>query len=844
MSSRSYFDEELASDSQRLLSHESHLALDDEKVERVEKKGFNWVCVGILTILALVGLLWTTSITQLLLQFVSSNDDSVEELSEGLSKRIEFNDVFNASFTVKRSSLVWVENDPRDGIYTYRDPVSNDILLESIEDGKSQVFVKAKDLKVGNITLDIHSFDLSHDAEYLLFRTNVTSQWRHSYLSNIYIYKRADKVLFPLTNQSTINTEPKISYAAWSPTGHQIAYVMNNDLYVTDLKNHQQITFDGSKTVFNGIPDWVYEEEVLATNFALWWSPDSSHIAFLKLDETQVPEYHLQLYTKSNTSYPKQTDIRYPKAGSPNPIVSLHVYSLLTSNTIDVINNTHSVGFKHFENEDRLIIDVTWSTTTHSHLLFKETNRIQDHQLTNIVVLDDKDNSRFTVHNIQEYKPADGGWIDVAQSMVYLPSNKSLQFLDIIDNDDGFPHLAIVTVKKNYRAHVSWLTTGEWEVVSGTVEVDAARQLIHYISTERSPYERHLYSISLKDLDKTCLTCPSHPEEHAYYTASFSPKSGYYILYYEGPGIPNTVVKKVNDSSFRSVLEDNLDLRLLLNEYDLPKTHMKVVTSGGIEMTAMEVVPPDFDPTKKYPVLFHVYGGPGSQLVSYRFELSWQTFVASQLGFIVVTVDGRGTGFKGRNYRVGVRGRLGELEVIDQVNAGRHWAKLEYVDKYRMAIWGWSYGGYMTTRVIEANDGVFSTGMAVAPVTDWRFYDSVYTERYMKTPELNPDGYVNSAVNNMTGFRDSKFLLVHGTGDDNVHFQHSATLVDKLTMADIHNYRIQFFTDSNHAIKYHNANKNVYYLLTEFLLESFGGNEYRHIYTETNGKFSGPLPHE
>lgn len=251
---------------------------------------------------------------------------------------------------------------------------------------------------------------------------------------------------------------------------------MNNDLYVTDLKTHTRVTFDGSQTVFNGVPDWVYEEEVYATNFALWWSPDSSHLAFLKLDETKVPEYHLQLFTESETSYPKQTDIRYPKAGSPNPIASLHVYSLFKNQTINVIEQ--GKGFEHFKDEDRLIVDVAWATQDHSHLLFKETNRIQDHQLTNLVSLNDHDLLASQVQNVQEYKPKDKGWIDVSQSMVYLPTTKrEVKFLDVLDNDEGFPHLAIVTIKKS-RVQVSWLTSGEWEVVSGTVKVDAVRQLV------------------------------------------------------------------------------------------------------------------------------------------------------------------------------------------------------------------------------------------------------------------------------------------------------------------------------------------------------------------------------
>ncbi|KAI9335874.1 dipeptidyl peptidase IV N-terminal region-domain-containing protein [Pilaira anomala] len=799
MSLREYYlpDEESANDSERLLLPElnqrkttsssttdsdnddeffsEEKELTDTADYSYQKKGFNLICVGFLSILALAWILWTISVAKL---FSGLTEFEEVEVNDSINHHIQFDDIFNSSFTVKRTNLIWVGNDPRDGIYTYRDPVSNDILLESIENRESQVFVQEKDLKVDGKVLDVSSFDLSYDAQYILLRTNVTAQWRHSSKFNAYIYRLSDKKIISLADLSKAQNKTKISYAAWSPTGHQLAYVMNNDLHISDLKTCQRITFDGSQTVFNGIPDWVYEEEVLSSNFALWWSPDSTHLAYLRLDETKVPEFHLQLYTDRNASYPKENSIRYPKAGSPNPLVSLHVYSLTSNATIvatTTADQTNSASimdtsdFKDFKPSDRLIIDVAWATTSHTHLLFKQTNRIQDQQLTNIVSIYD-DIKKSTVKLVNEYKPTDGGWIDVSQSMVYLPSsNKSrvIRYLDILDNSDGFAHLAIVTV----NGETVWLTSGEWEVVSGTVEVDSQRQLVHFISTERSPFERHLYTISLKSSNpastKICLTCPKDEEEHAYYSASFSPKSGYYILNYEGPGIPSTVVKKVEDTSFRSVLQDNIELRTLLKDYDLPKKHMRTINSGGVEMTAMEMVPHDFDINKKYPVLFHVYGGPGSQLVSHRFQLDWQTFVASQLGFIVVTVDGRGTGFQGRKFRVGVRGRLGELETIDQVNAGRHWAKLEYVDEYRMAIWGWSYGGYMATKVIEANDGVFSTGMAVAPVTDWRYYDSVYTERYMKTPELNLDGYTNSAVNNMTGFNNAKYLLAHGTGDDN-----------------------------------------------------------------------------
>ncbi|KAI9016373.1 dipeptidyl peptidase IV N-terminal region-domain-containing protein [Phycomyces nitens] len=753
---------------------EAHQRLfdDPEDVEPPKsKKRFSWICLGFLAVLLTAWIIWTVALGKLTKAFLSMEDEEHE------FKRIDFEDIYNGTFAPQAPSLVWVENDPRDGIFTQRDPVTNDILLESIEDGKSTVYVKADDLVVGQGLLDVNSFELSQDAEYIMLRTNRTNQWRHSYYSNIYVYKNSDKSLFPLLNTSTVADRPTISYAAWSSTGHQMAYVKNNDLYITDLTTHRRVTFDGSPTVFNGVPDWVYEEEVFSSNFALWWSPDSSHLAYLRFNETAVPEFHMPLYTASDSSYPDELKIKYPKAGAANPLVSLHIYSLKSNQSVMVTRNSTEDAHikvtsthKDFEDDNRLITDVTWATTTNTHLLFKQMNRVQDHSITSLVTVS-PDISKSTVTKAREYKPTDGGWIDTSQSMVFLADNSTqLKYMDIADDGKGFMHLGIFTASKP-KDDPQWLTSGEWEVVDGSVVTDTKRKLVHFMSTERSSLERHLYTVELDNEDplgsKKCLTCPENPNDYATYNTVFSPKFGYYLEYYLGPDVPTTTIKKIDNSTFSKVLENNTLLKNLLAEYELPRIRMNTVMSGGVDMNAMEILPPKFDITQRYPVLFHVYGGPGSQLVSHRFELSWQTFVASQLGYIIVTVDGRGTGFRGRDYRVSVRKRLGELETIDQVNAARHWATLGYVDPTRIAIWGWSYGGYMTTKVIEANDGVFSAGMAVAPVTDWRFYDSVYTERYMLTPELNEQGYIDSAVSNMTGFANAKYLLIHGTGDDN-----------------------------------------------------------------------------
>ncbi|KAI8333132.1 dipeptidyl peptidase IV N-terminal region-domain-containing protein [Chlamydoabsidia padenii] len=854
MMRKTYYDQVTANDEDLDILHSSYKEQEDEEQERLvgslddlnsqeeslpdrvspKEFGRRWLCFLFLAVLLISWLTWTI--------FVNNMNPGESKQTANQGHHIDLADISKAGFIPKRPNVLWIDDGQTDGSFTYTHHENHNILMRSVDDGKDQIILDSAELLLAYGSLSISQYSISKDNHYLMLWTNKTDVWRYSSVANIYVYDRENKSLFPLVNTSSIEKKPKVSYAVWSPVGHQIAYVMNNDLYVTDLHTHTRITFDGSATIFNGIPDWVYEEEIWNQNFALWWSPDATHLAYLRLDETDVPVLHLPIYTTDNDSYPDEVAMRYPKAGASNPLASLFVYSLEQETTMMVTNNSTSKltvqaekGHRDFDDIDRIITDVHWATDSHTHLLFKQTNRVQDKQLTNLLTI--TSDNRTTEHGkprasagtVHTYTPNDGGWIDSGKTMVFYGQSLNndgtwrIDYIDIMADGNGYMHLVMISVGQQQETHLRWLTSGDWEVESGSVTVDRKRELVHFLSTERSPLERHLYTISLSDDDpyttKKCLTCSDDVNIHAYYRVSFSPLAGYYVLYYDGPDIPSTVIKKISDPSFEMTLQKNDDLKKLLTKYHLPGKRMLNVKSGSSDMNVAELLPPNFDANQKYPVLFQVYGGPGSQLVTYEFQLDWHTFLASKLEYIVVTVDGRGTGFRGRNYRVGVRGRLGELETIDYTNAARHWASLDYVDQARISIWGWSYGGFLASKCIEANSGLFSAGLAVAPVTDWRFYDSIYTERYMLTPQLNPQGYVSSAVNNMTGFANSKFLLVHGTADDNVHFQNTATLVDKLTRASIHTYKVQFYTDSDHYITHNNANANLYYLLTDFLWE-------------------------
>lgn len=627
---------------------------------------------------------------------------------------------------------------------------------------------------------------------------------------------------FELTTLLEGPGEPLVEYVIWSPVGHSLAYVQDNNVYVyQDLAHRRQITFDGAVTIFNGITDWVYEEEVFGSPSALWWSPDGRSIAFLRFDETKVPEFHYSLYMDGQLdapAYPRAIMMKYPKAGFPNPIVELHLFNVQSEVTPSAVHPLEVVDLSQvFDVEDRIIAEVKWATEGSDALLVKVQNRVQNHEKLVLVNPD-----TLTGKVVREWNAGkeDGGWIDMQQSIRYVAPSKAVSaggYLDI-GNNNGYNHIALYTPINN--PNPKWLTSGEWEVQTISAVNDNSGT-IYYISTEKSGVERHLYSVSLASGEHEALTDVT---QTGYYAASFSTGAGYYLLSYRGPDVPWQKVKKADDAKFNTDLEENKALRAVIENTQVPTRRWSTVKLNGRDCNYMEFLPPGFKPEQKHPVLFQVYGGPGSQLVDTQFQLGFSAVIAAaeKLRYVVVVVDGRGTGVQGRDFRIQVVNQLGKYETEDQIAAGQHWKTLSYVDPERVAIWGWSYGGFMASKITEADSGVFKAAMAVAPVTDFRFYDSVYTERYMNLPSTNA-GYDTTMVSNMTGFNNSEFLLIHGTGDDNVHVQNSYVLMDRLTLAGNHRYKSHFFTDSDHGIRTHNANHEIYWLLAEFLWDTMGG---------------------
>ncbi|KAH8104292.1 dipeptidyl aminopeptidase [Phellopilus nigrolimitatus] len=777
------------------------------------------------------------------------------------SKQLTMDHVFNGTFSAQHSSLRWVP-EAGDGVYAQMDGRRAVIMLVYLKTNSTSDLVSLQDIKnEQGASIMVSEWKLSPNMKYILVKTNYKKQWRHSSFGNYYVHDISAQTTHPLTTPSD---PPVTAYAAWSPTGEAIAFVQSNDLYIVpDARSSTRairLTTTGSATRFNGVPDWVYEEEVFSADSALWWSPDAGKLAFLESDETDVDVYAFPVYNPGYDAsavhpYTEEVAMRYPKPGYANPRVEVRVFDLESyladeeeDNDDDEVDQddidehlTRLTWSPRQRANESIIIDVTWVGA--DDLILKEVNRAADDGAVvyfNTRIMDENDDLRGKVVRKlgRTGEEGDDGWIESRQSITPLPpalvsslSLNSSAYLDLVNNSAGYTHIALFSPADSGKP--IYVTDGEWEVVDGVLGVDV-QGIIYFAAAYPTSTQRTIFaapipsaaSLSIEESSTINLTALTDTDAPAWYEASFSPEAGYYLLGYRGPNVPWQSILKtgVSQDEFEYKLIENAKLNATLAEYQNPLIIHSTIEVDGFELNTMELLPSNFDDSgrTKYPVLFRVYGGPYSQMVHTRFELDWHAYLACTLKYIIVVVDGRGTGYKGRALRNPIRNNLGYWETKDQVEAARIWASKKYVDTQRIGIWGWSYGGFMSAKVLEANAGIHSLAMSVAPVTSWRLYDSIYTERYMSTPLHNPSGYDNASISNVTGFYDANFLLAHGSGDDNVHFANSAHLLDMLTAAHVRGFRFRMFTDSDHSISRRGAYRELHEWMTEFLLEKWG----------------------
>ncbi len=647
---------------------------------------------------------------------------------------------------------------------------------------EKRVVFSSDDVQINDKPLYFSGYDFNSDESKLLLAVEKESIYRYSVKAHYYVVDVKTKKVEKLTDGD------KQMYATFSPDGLHIAFVQNNNLYIKNLSNNQiiQITTDGEKNkIINGASDWVYEEE-LGLVRAFEWSPDGKYLAYYKFDESRVKEWDMKIYGEL---YPEHYTFKYPKAGEENSKVSIHIYKIPDEKTLSI----------RIPEKIEYIPRIRWADE--NHLAVETLNRLQN-QLSILL---------FNVAEPQQprtvYQETNEKYLEIPH-LEFLPEKH--QFI-ISSEKSGYQHVYLY----NYSGkELNAITQGKYDV-TGYYGIDA-KGYVYYQSAEESPLQRQVYKVKLDGTGKKKLTSGQGTNE-----ASFNKTFSYFINYFSAAGEPYQIALYDKNGKQLRVLEDNLPLREKLAEYNIQKPEFFKVKGATDSLNAWMIKPAGFDPKKKYPLFMFVYGGPGSQTVTDSWgsmNYIWFNLLA-QKGYIVVSVDNRGTGARGEAFKKITYKQLGKYETEDQIAAARELGKLPYIDARRIGIFGWSYGGYMSSLCISKGADVFKAAIAVAPVTNWRYYDNIYTERYMQTPQENADGYdQNSPIFHVEKIK-GKYLLVHGMADDNVHFQNTAEMIRALVKHDI-DFDLMVYPNKNHGIYGGNTRLHLYRKMTDFILNN------------------------
>ena len=630
------------------------------------------------------------------------------------------------------------------------------------------------------------SYAFSDDEQKIMLEANSEKIYRYSTRANFYVWDRKGEKLAPVSEGG------KQRYASFDSKATKVAFVRGNNLYYTDLATNKeiQITKDGENNkIINGATDWVYEEE-FAIDKAFEWSPDGKKIAFLRFDETEVKEFTMTYYT--GDLYPKLTTFKYPKAGEKNSIVTAHIYDLETK-------EIKKATIK--DKEDHYLPRINW--TPDNQLLVTHLNRHQNH-LTLYLVNPKNGKAKPMLTEKNDY------FIDITNNLRFL---KNKQFIWTSDQD-GYSHIYLYNMKGK---KVRQLTKGEFDVIE-FYGIDEEKGRLYFQAAVEGAMNRGIYWVTLESDELHAL----HTEKGVN-SAQFSSTFEYYVnTHSHATAPPHFKVYETKDNKLVRTIEENASLQKRLEEYNLGTMEFfKFKNKDEVELNGWMIKPSDFDPSKKYPVFMYVYGGPGRQTVMNEWGGSnymWFQMLAEK-GYIVVSVDNRGTDARGQAFRKSTYMQLGKYETIDQIEAAKYLGEQSYIDKDRIGIFGWSFGGYLSSLCLAKGADIFKMAIAVAPVINWKWYDTIYTERFMRTPKENDDGYEQNSPINFAHLIKGKYLLVHGMADDNVHFQNAAEMARALIERNIP-FEEAYYPNKNHGIYGGYTRSHLYNRMTNFVLEN------------------------
>lgn len=627
---------------------------------------------------------------------------------------------------------------------------------------------------------DFRSFQWSADYRYLVFQTNFSPVWRYSGTADYYYYSLEDETL-ELIAEGAFTAE-------LSPDGQKVGYHRDGEMYTFHLESGEetQLTFDSDENFFNGRFGWVYEEEFGLVQ-AWKWSHDSRYIAYWQSDEDHIQRF---VSTDYEGSYPEYTDIPYPKVGSENPYIKIGV----------IDTETGENRWMDIDIGEGLVPRIYWTSN--------------DHELAIVWMNRQQNELEFHFHDVRDgsgrlvmEESNDDGWIDVfdffagIDDYFFFPEDRE-EFLWISDRS-GFKHLYRFSYSGDL---INQVTDGEWEVTN-VFAVNTDNERIYYESTEESPLERHLYSVGFDGSDKNRYT--EEPGRHSF---SMGPDGRYFIDTWSNVDKPTQVElwSTENGGEMIDKLVDNQRVERYIDQYNYsPRELFSFTANDGQELDGYMIRPPDFDPDKKYPLIMMVYGGPSSQGVYNQFETNAWVQYLTQEGFIVANVNNRGSGGYGRDFEKIVYKNLGEYEAYDISETATYLGSYVWVDEENMAIRGHSYGGYLAALTMVLHPDVFTVGLVGAPVTDWRLYDTIYTERYMGLLEENEENYINSSVMaHARNFRGN-MLVAHSSMDENVHIQNTMQMVTAFTNAG-KDIDLRIYPPGAHGVAY---NQQSYLLL-------------------------------
>jgi dipeptidyl-peptidase 4 len=644
--------------------------------------------------------------------------------------------------------------------------------------------------------IDTRDFQASSDGKRIIFFNGREPIYRRSSRSTVYVYDVDSK-------KTTLLNKGKVLHPTFSPDGTRLAYVFDNNLYIHDLAagTTKAVTTDGKwNHIINGNCDWVYEEEFEFTR-AFEWSADGSYLAYYKFDETNVKEYAFTVY---DDSYNKQYTYKYPKAGEDNSIVQIHIYNVATGKDVKA----------QYQQGDIYIPRIKW-TQQNDKLVVYWMNRHQDH--LKLLLTDAGTGKAETM-----YEEKNKYFVEINDNWWFLKDGKNFMFTSDMN---GHTQLYNYSIDGKKKIQVSTLKYD----VANVEGVDEKNRLVYYTLAYPTPMDRNLFVSDFEGKNTWRLTNGT-----GWHRTALNDDFTQFYDYYSNLNNPQTVSlydirrnKKAITAVQNKVVNESRKLKNTLSQYALGEAEfIRVPNSKGDTLNGWMLRPVNFDPSKKYPVLFCNYGGPGSQQVANRYGAvsMWHQMLA-QNGFIVVSVDNTGTGFRGEEFKKKTYLQLGKYEIEDQIDAAKYLGSLPFVDKNRIGHWGWSYGGFMSSLAITKGADVFKAAVAVAPVTSWRYYDNIYTERYMRTPQENPKGYDDNSPINYTHLIKGKYLIIHGTADDNVHFQNSVEMIKALVKNNV-DFESAYYPNKNHSISgmADNTTFHLYSKMTKWLYENLRDN--------------------